>query len=84
MIFVFNYEFRMRSIRKKRGYTQQFIAEKLNTKAQVISRYEMQTSIPTLDRLVEIARILEVTLDELVLIKKIHSDYSEHVKKMFE
>lgn len=81
---MFNYEFRMRSIRKKRGYTQQFIAEKLNTKAQVISRYEMQTSIPTLDRLVEIARILEVTLDELVLIKKIHSDYSEHVKKMFE
>ena len=74
----------MRSIRKKRGYTQQFIAEKLNTKAQVISRYEMQTSIPTLDRLVEIARILDVTLDELVVIKKMHSDYSEHVKKMFE
>ena len=81
---MFNYEFRMRSIRKKRGYTQQFIAEKLNTKAQVISRYEMQTSIPTLDRLVEIARILDVTLDELVVIKKMHSDYSEHVKKMFE
>ena len=81
---MFNFEFRMKSIRKKRGYTQQFIAEKLNTKAQVISRYEMQTSIPTLDRLVEIARILDVTLDELVVIKKMHSDYSEHVKKMFE
>lgn len=80
---MFNYEFRMRSIRKKRGYTQQFIAEKLNTKAQVISRYEMQSSIPTLDRLVEIARVLDVTLDELVVIKKMHSDYSNYMKEKF-
>jgi transcriptional regulator with XRE-family HTH domain len=81
---VFNYDFRMASIRKSKGYTQQFLADKLNTKAQVISRYETQASMPTLDRLVEIARILDVTLDQLVVIKKIHSDYSEHVKKMFE
>ena len=78
------YEFRMAAVRKKRGYTQKFLAEKLNTKHQLISKYERGLNSPSLDRLVEIARILDVTLDELVVIKKMHSDYSEHVKKMFE
>ncbi|NCU42619.1 MAG: XRE family transcriptional regulator [Candidatus Moranbacteria bacterium] len=84
VIFVFNFDFRMKSIRKKRGYTQKFIAEKLNTTSQQISKYEMMVNHPSLERLVEIARILDVTLDELVVIKKMHSDYSEHLEKMFK
>ncbi|NCC66204.1 MAG: XRE family transcriptional regulator, partial [Spirochaetia bacterium] len=84
VIFVFNYEFRMKSIRKKRGYTQQFIADKLNTTSQLISKYETMVSNPSLERLVEIARILDVTLDELVVIKKMHSDYSEFMNEKYK
>jgi transcriptional regulator with XRE-family HTH domain len=83
VIFVLNYDFRMSRIRKWRGLTQKDLANKLNTTSQQISKYETLNSQPTLDRLVEIARILDVSLDELVVIKKIHSEYSNYMKEKF-
>ncbi len=70
----------MREIRKNKGISQQLLANQMNVKQQVLSRYETQQSAPTLERLVQIAQILGVTLDELVEFKQLHGEYSNDLK----
>jgi len=77
---VYNYSIKIKEIRKKKGVSQNSLAKSLNTKQQVVSRYERQESSPSLDRLVEIAQVLGVTLDELVEFKQIHHEYSKELK----
>lgn len=77
---MYNYSIKIKEIRKKKGISQNSLAKSMNTKQQVVSRYERQESTPSLDRLVEIAQILGVTLDELVEFKQIHHEYSKELK----
>ena len=75
-----NYKFKLKEIRKIKGLSQNSLAKLLNTKQQNISEYENQIVSPNLERLVEIAKILGVTLDELVEFKQLHHEYSEELK----
>jgi len=77
---VLNYKFKLKEIRKIKGLSQNSLAKLLNTKQQNISEYENQIVSPNLERLVEIAKILGVTLDELVEFKQLHHEYSEELK----
>ena len=65
------YSFNLKTVRKSKGINQKDLANKLKTKQQVISRYELLEDSPSLERLVEIAIALDVTLDDLIEIKKI-------------
>ena len=76
-----NYKLNLREIRKNKGFSQEKLASVLNTKQQNISEYENQIVSPNLERLVEIAQILGVTLDELVEFKQIHHEYSKELKE---
>ena len=69
-----NYYFNLKKIRKQNGLTQDSLAKLLNMTQQNISEYENQLVSPNLDRIFEIALVLDVTLDDLVFIKKIYSD----------
>ena len=54
------------SLRKQKGYSQEEFAYLLGVSRQSVSKWESGASIPELERLVEIANIFEVSLDELV------------------
>ena len=62
-----NHELKMKEIRKSKGISQQSLAKELNTTQQMVSKYEMHVDSPSVSRLVEIAKILDVTLDEPAL-----------------
>ena len=47
------------------GMTQEALAEKLNVSRQTISKWEMDTANPEMDKAVEICRIFNCTLDNL-------------------
>ena len=74
VILMKKYINKIASIRKSKGLKQQDLAKILKTKQQTISKYELDKDNPSLDRLVEIAIALDVTLDELIEIKKMHAD----------
>lgn len=57
---------RLREIRKAARLTQLDIAEKLNTTAVTISRYENGKREPSLSRAKELADALNCTVDELL------------------
>ena len=57
---------RLKELRLEKGYTQQWVAEKLNIKQQSYARYEYGTGEPSLDTLKSIATIFEVSADYLL------------------
>lgn len=73
-------DFKIKEIRESKGLSQKKLADQLNTTQQQISKYEMKIDSPKLERLVEIASVLNVTLDELVEFKKIHHQISQEIK----
>ena len=77
VIFVKKFINKISKVRKSKGLKQKGLAELLNTKQQVISRYETNTEYPSLERLVEIAIALDVNLDELIEIQNMHKTLNE-------
>lgn len=57
---------RVRSYRKQKGLTQESLAFEIHTSAAYISCIERGTKKPSLQKLVEIAEILDVSVESLV------------------
>ncbi|USF29786.1 helix-turn-helix transcriptional regulator [Clostridium sp. MD294] len=57
---------RIKQKRKEKGYTQEKMAELLNISYSNYSKIENAIVTPTLERLIDISQILEVSLDYLV------------------
>lgn len=66
-----DYELNLKKVRTDQKIKQSELAELMNTSQQVISQYENGSLTPSLDRFIELAKILDVTLDELVEFKEI-------------
>ena len=58
---------RIRHYRKRRGYTQEQLGFSINTSGAYISNIERGVKKPSLDNLVSIAEILDVTLNDIIL-----------------
>lgn len=57
---------RITALRNQRGMSQGDLAEKINVSRQSISKWETDTSIPELDKLLQLSELFHITLDELV------------------
>ncbi len=66
-----NFAENLRNLRKSAGLTQTDLAEKLFTSPQTVSRWESGDGEPSLDQLISLAEILEVSTDRLISGKSI-------------
>lgn len=57
---------KLAALRKKNGYSQQELADKLKVTRQTISNWECGQGAPALDKAAELAEIYGVSLDDLV------------------
>lgn len=57
---------RLLALRKRNGYTQQQLADAIGVHLSQLKRYEAGTSQPTLGALVNLAKTLSVSADELL------------------
>lgn len=57
---------RLRTLREESGFTQQHLAEVLNLTSGAVSHYENGTNEPTIDTLIRMADVLNVSVDYLV------------------
>lgn len=53
-------------LRKKRGFSQEDLAEKLNVSRQAISRWEMGSAMPDSSNLLKISDLFGVSIDSLL------------------
>lgn len=55
------------ALRKENRLTQEFLAEKCNVSRQAVAKWESGESLPNIHKIIQIAKIFDVSLDELVL-----------------
>lgn len=53
--------------RKKRGYTQESLAEAMGVSRQAVSRWESDSAYPETEKLIKLARLLDLDLNRLLL-----------------
>lgn len=56
----------LKFFRKKNGYTQEQIAEKIGVSRQAVAKWEKGEALPDIDNIMALADIYEVTIDSLV------------------
>ena len=62
---------RLAEIRKTRGFTQQALADKIGATQRIINYYENESRFPPSHYIVEIARVLDVSVEELLNFKAV-------------
>lgn len=55
----------IRKLREEKGWTQQVLGKKLGKKTSTISAYETNAKLPSVDCLIEMAELFDVSLDTL-------------------
>ena len=53
-------------LRKKQGLSQEELGNKLNVTRQTISKWELGQTTPEMDKLVEISKMFNISVDELI------------------
>ena len=56
----------IRKLQEEKGWTQQVLGKKLGKKTSTISAYETNAKLPSVDCLIEMAELFDVSLDTLV------------------
>jgi len=67
-------------LRKKNGYSQEELAQKLGLSRQAVSKWERAESSPDTDNLVVLARLYNVSLDELLSTNESSEEIIEQTK----
>lgn len=57
---------KLMSLRKEKGISQEELADKLNVTRQTISKWELDQTVPDMNKLIEMSKFFEISLDELI------------------
>lgn len=57
---------KLAALRRKKGITQEELAEKLNVSRQSVSRWETDVAFPETDKLIELGKLFECSIDYLL------------------
>lgn len=63
------------SLRKKNGWSQEELAQKLNVSRQAVSKWEGAQTIPELEKILQMSRLFGVTMDYLLKDEKEREEY---------
>lgn len=78
-----NISHQIKLCRENKGYSQEYLAEKLYVSRQTISNWENERSYPDVHNLIMMCELFNVSLDDLVQ-GEIHMEQRELVKKKFD
>ena len=56
----------LKTLRTQMGYTQKYVAEQIGITCQSYQAYEWGITVPTLQNLIKLARLFDVTYEELI------------------
>lgn len=57
---------KLMELRKEKGWSQEELGNRLNVTRQTISKWELAQTTPEMDKLLELSRLFEISLDELL------------------
>ena len=72
---------RLAKLRKEKGYSQEKLAEKLGLSRQAVSKWERAESSPDTDNLICLAKLYNISLDELLRTEEDIESIKESIKE---
>ena len=57
---------KLQSLRKRKGMSQEELAQHINVSRQAVSKWELNDTLPDIEKLIKISELFEVTIDTLV------------------
>lgn len=76
---------RLRSLRKEKGWSQEYLAEQLNVSRQAVYKWESNKGYPDIANLIEISELFDVSIDELIKKDKdLQKEMASDEKDLFE
>lgn len=57
---------KLMELRKKKGWSQEELGNRLNVTRQTVSKWELAQTTPEMDKLIEISQLFDISLDELL------------------
>ena len=73
---------KLQKLRKENNITQELLADKLNVSRQAVSKWESGTAYPDTEKLIQISKIFNVSLDELINDNKTTKEENKKIKKI--
>ena len=61
-----NFAEKLCALRKKQGFTQEVLAEKLHVSRQAVAKWETASAYPDIDNLIQLSNLFHVTVDYLI------------------
>ena len=61
-----NFNEKLFELRRKEGFSQEDLADKLNVSRQTVSKWETGQSTPEMDKLILISKLFDISTDELL------------------
>lgn len=73
----------LKLFRKRNGYTQEQVAERLGVSRQAVAKWERGESLPDIENVIALADMYEITVDSLVRNMAYTDDKHDEKKHMF-
>ena len=68
---------KLTKLRKEKGLNQEELAQELNVSRQAVSKWESNNSYPETDKIIQICKIFNVSMDELIGLKEVSKEKQE-------
>lgn len=81
-VFMRNYILKIKDIRISKGFSQKYMADQLNISQQMYSKLEKHDRNITLENLIKISELLEVTPNDLIEFFESHDEYIKMLKNL--
>ncbi|MDH8677410.1 helix-turn-helix transcriptional regulator [Fusibacter bizertensis] len=69
---------KLQLLRKEKSISQEQFAEVMNVSRQAVSKWELNQSYPEMDKLIEVSKYFEVSLDYLMKDERVDSNIVKH------
>lgn len=77
------FEEKLMTLRKAKGWSQEDLSNQIGVSRQTISKWESSQTTPEMNKLIELSRIFEISVDELINDVKEESKDDEKVEKVY-
>lgn len=67
---------KLQKLRKEKGFSQEDLANELNVTRQTVSKWELDQTVPDMNKLIEISKLFDISLDELTGGIKMKDEYT--------
>ncbi len=74
-----NFEEKLKKLRKKAGFSQEKLAEKLGVSRQAVTKWESENGIPDIENIISISKLFDISIDELLLDEEIKKEDLEYL-----